>query len=160
MTGVVLYPDDRLTQRATEVVHFDEALEIVADDMHRIMRAQRGVGLAGPQAGYPWRVVALEHWRTIVNPRIVAHSEASSVDEERCLSVPGASVQVRRWDWVEVEACDVDGTPFCCRFTGFQARVIQHEIDHIDGVLMLDRVPRAQAKRALRRAGLWRKETA
>jgi peptide deformylase len=150
--AVLRYPHPTLKQTARPLDRSEEALiERVAADIVETMRAnQRCVGLAAPQLDEPVRMVAVdvsEHPRApehngllvLVNPRIVA-ADGSEVAREGCLSVPQLTANVRRSTSIDIEALDADGGERVIRSVGFEARCLQHEIDHLDGILFLDRV--------------------
>ncbi len=152
------FGDPVLKSRSTPVKDFDESLENLAQDMMRIMRENEGVGLAANQIGRLKRifVVAYQeeegelHEFAIVNPVIEESSEASEKDIEGCLSIPEIRVEVERPHAVTVSGKDPSGAPVRVRAEGRLARIFQHEIDHLDGVLMLDRTDRESRKAALR----------
>jgi peptide deformylase len=136
-----------LRARAHEVPE-GEALRSLAARMERTMRAAKGVGLAGPQVGVPLRVAALLlDYRTprpyplfVVNPAIVSRSDDVIESYEGCLSVPGVGGRVLRSRWIEVRYRDLEGARRTGRFEGANAILWQHELDHLDGVLYLDRL--------------------
>jgi peptide deformylase len=149
---VLRFPHPLLKQRAEEVEAAERGrAERVAADLVDTMRANEGcVGLAAPQVGELVRVVVVDvtgHPRAaaangllvLVNPRVVA-SAGEDVAREGCLSIPELTANVRRATEVVVEAVDVAGAPLQMRSVGFEARCVQHELDHLDGVLFLDRV--------------------
>jgi peptide deformylase len=140
-----------LRERAREVGEVtDEHRKLVAD-MIDTMRDAPGVGLAAPQVGVPVRIFVWEvddEHGALIDPVIVERSEDMVDGEEGCLSIPGLLYEVTRSDRVVVEAKDQDGRPIRIEAVDFKARVFQHEIDHLDGVLFIDRLPdelRAQA---------------
>jgi peptide deformylase len=153
--------DPVLRTPALPVTAFDEALREDVARMGAIMHDARGVGLAAPQIGALRRLlVFLEDEdgavAALCNPRIVWRSDEEETDVEGCLSLGEIVVEVPRAVAVRVEAQDVDGTPVSLEPEGYRARVIQHEIDHLDGVLILDRTApdqRREALRALRSGG-------
>jgi len=146
---VRVYGDPVLKQRAAEVTQFDESLKGLAADMHETMHAYRGVGLAGNQIGVLQRILVVDvpggdegeerRIYTVVNPVIVEKS-GTQTDEEGCLSIPGVWQDVTRAMKVAVEARDENGQPFRIDAEGYLARALQHEIDHLDGVLFVDRL--------------------
>ena len=149
---VLRYPHPSLKQVARPVRADDSALaNKIADDLVDTMRANRGcVGLAAPQLGDALRLVAVdvsEHPRAtrhhdllvLVNPRVVLAS-GSEVAREGCLSIPELTANVRRATEIVVEASTPDGDRRAIEAEGFEARCLQHEIDHLDGILFLDRV--------------------
>lgn len=147
---VRIYGDPVLRQRAAPVAAFDESLRRLAADMHETMHAYHGVGLAGNQIGVAQRILVVdvpgdegsgaERVRhDVVNPVIRSRSGSDSA-EEGCLSIPGIWEDVTRALEVTVEAQDLDGKPLEIEASGYLARVLQHEIDHLDGVLFTDRL--------------------
>jgi peptide deformylase len=138
------WPDPVLKLRANEVDAFDEDLERLATRMVALMSDANGIGLAGNQVGVLRRIVVFragdeEEPVVAVNPRIVDRSEERAVDDEGCLSLQGVLVPVERNLLLILEAEDVHGKPLRLELTGLEARVVQHELDHLDGVLILDR---------------------
>ena len=147
------FGDPVLKSRATPVKEFDESLKRLAEDMKRIMREHEGVGLAANQIGRLKRifVAAYEDEEfAIVNPVIEERSEASEKDIEGCLSIPEIRVEVERSCAVTVSGKDPSGAPVRTKAEGILARIFQHEIDHLDGVLILDRTDRESRKNAMR----------
>ena len=147
------FGDPVLNSRATPVKEFDESLKRLAEDMFRIMREAEGVGLAGNQIGRLKRlfVVAYEDEEfAIVNPSIEERSEEVEKEVEGCLSIPGIRVEVERPAAVTITGQDLTGAPLRLEAEGILARAFQHEIDHLDGVLILDRTDRDSRKRAMR----------
>ncbi len=152
------FGDPVLKSRATPVKDFDESLERLAEDMMRVMRENEGAGLAANQIGRLKRifVAAYEeeegevHEFAIVNPVIEERSEASERELEGCLSIPQIPVEVERSCAVTVSGKDPSGAPLRVKAEGRLARIFQHEIDHLDGVLILDRTDRESRKNAMR----------
>jgi peptide deformylase len=150
------FGDPALRVPALEITEFDEALADEAERMAAIMLDARGVGLAAPQVGSLRRLVVVragEEGEDIValcNPRITWRSDDEESDSEGCLSIGEVSVDVARALAITVEAQDVAGRPLEMHPEGFAARVIQHELDHLDGVLILDRAAPDQRREALR----------
>lgn len=144
---VRIYGDPVLRQKSGEVTAFDDELRRLAADMHETMHVYRGVGLAANQVGVAQRVIVVdvpieEDERaiyTLVNPEITSRSGSES-GEEGCLSMPGIYEDVTRSLNVHVRAHDEHGQPFELDAEGYLARALQHEIDHIDGVLFVDRL--------------------
>ncbi len=111
-------------------------------DMIETMKAKDGVGLAAPQVNVSKRFIVVsdsEKLYTLVNPEVIAHSESTVIDTEGCLSLPGLQASVTRWEKVIIRALDVDGEKKEITARGLLSRVLQHEIDHLNGVLYLDR---------------------
>ncbi len=147
------FGDPVLKSRATTVKDFDESLGQLAQEMMRIMREHEGVGLAANQIGRLKRIFVAayeDEEYAIVNPVIEERSEASEKDIEGCLSIPETRVEVERSCFVTVSGKDPSGIPVRVEAEGRLARIFQHEIDHLDGILMLDRTDRESRKNALR----------
>jgi peptide deformylase len=147
--------DPVLKSRATPVDRFDDTLRQQVQRMAGIMRDAIGVGLAAPQLGISQRLLVYRIGSeaplvTLVNPEVEWRSDDAEVFEEGCLSLPGVAVDVERPVHVRVRARDEHGEERFVEASGLEARVIQHEIDHLDGVLMLDRASREDRKEALR----------
>jgi peptide deformylase len=147
------FGDPVLKSRATLVKDFDEALEHLAEEMMRVMREAEGVGLAANQIGRLKRIFVATHedeQYAIVNPVIEERSEVTEKDIEGCLSIPETRVEVERPIAVTVSGQDPSGEPVRLEAEGLLARIFQHEIDHLDGVLILDRTDRESRKNAMR----------
>lgn len=145
--------DPVLRERALEVVTFDRGLRKLAKRMIRIMHDAPGVGLAAPQVGALQRLLVYEvgeEPRVLVNPVLDELSEEIEESDEGCLSVPGVTMPVERSVGVRVRAFDANGEPLEFQAKGFEARVIQHEYDHLEGVLIVDRTSRSARAAALR----------
>ncbi len=143
---VVRYPDPILSRRAAEIEQVDDGVRALARRMFEIMYASGGVGLAAPQVGVSARLFVTnpagdegDQEQVYVNPRIVSR-EGSDVFEEGCLSVPGVNCKIRRSAEATVRATGLDGREFVKQADGLLARIFQHEIDHLDGVLIADRM--------------------
>ena len=150
------YPDPVLRMKANEVADFDDSVADLVERMTMLMDEARGVGLAAPQIGVLRRVLVFrtaedEPVTALVNPRIVSTEEESDTVEEGCLSLGAATVvvDVERPVAVTLEAQTPEGEPVRFEAEGLQARVIQHEVDHLDGVLIIDRTTPEQRKEAL-----------
>ena len=150
------YPDPALRIRAGEVDEIDETVADLVERMTRLMQEARGVGLAAPQVGVLRRVLVYqtddeEPVRALVNPHLVASSEEEETLDEGCLSLGAASVvvPVSRPATVTVEARTPEGEAVTVEADGLEARVIQHELDHLDGVLILDRTSQDERRGAL-----------
>jgi peptide deformylase len=147
--------DPVLKSRATPVDRFDDSLRQQASRMAGIMNDALGVGLAAPQLGISQRLLVYRVGPdapviVLANPEVEWRSGEVEAGEEGCLSIPGVTVEVERPLHVRVRARDEEGDARTVEASGLEARVIQHEIDHLDGVLILERTSRDERKRALR----------
>ncbi len=152
---VRVYGDPVLRTEARPVDRFDQALTDEVGRMSALMNDALGIGLAATQVGVPHRLLVyrVEHASPVnplVNPEILWTSKDREVMEEGCLSLPTVHVDVERPIHVRVRAWDSLGDEILVEASGLEARVIQHEIDHLDGVLILDRTSRDQRKEAMR----------
>lgn len=150
------FGDPVLKQQAHAVTVFDSRLRKLVQAMMDVMDREEGVGLAANQIGVLSRVMVWRHPENederyaFVNPRIVERSEACCTASEGCLSVPESTMEVTRAEEVVVDAQDVTGEPLRARLTGMPARIVQHEIDHLDGILIVDRASSEERARVLR----------
>jgi peptide deformylase len=155
LSQVVKFGDPVLRSAASPVTEFDDDLAGEAERMIGLMRDAIGVGLAATQLGALRRMLVFQvgseaEPTVLVNPEIEWSSEDDlATAEEGCLSLPGVIVDVERPLHVRARAVDVHGEPLSIEASGLEARVIQHEVDHLDGVLMLDRTERDQRRAAL-----------
>ena len=147
------FGDPVLKTRAAPVREFDETLQRLTEDMLTTMREREGVGLAANQVGRLRRVLVAaveDDEYAVVNPKLETSSEETELFAEGCLSIPGIHVDVERPTAVTVTGQDLSGKPIRLEAEGLLARVLQHEIDHLNGVLILDRTDRESRKAALR----------
>ena len=147
------FGDPVLKTPAAPVESFDESLVRLTEDMLATMRDNEGVGLAATQVGRLRRVfvAAIEDDEyVIVNPVITDRSETTETATEGCLSIPGIQVDVERPTAVTISGQDLSGKPLHIEASDLLARVLQHEVDHLDGVLILDRTDRQSRKAAMR----------
>jgi peptide deformylase len=149
------FGDPVLKSPASPVTEFDRELAQEVERMTAIMRDAMGVGLAATQLGVMRRLLIIQPGMdapaiALANPELEWASDEVATAEEGCLSIPGVIVDVERPLFVRVRGQDARGEPLLIEASGLEARVIQHEIDHLDGVLMLDRATREQRKGALR----------
>src|SRR3954447_19645001 len=147
--------DPVLKSKATPVDRFDDSLRSQVSRMAGLMSDALGVGLAAPQLGVSQRLLVYRVGPgapliVLANPEVEWHSKESEVLDEGCLSIPGITVDVERPVHVRVRAVDEEGGDRIVEASGLEARVIQHEIDHLDGVLILDRTSREQRREAMR----------
>jgi peptide deformylase len=148
---IVSLPNPVLRRKARKVSDFGPALQTLIDDMVETMRQAPGVGLAAPQVGESQRVIVVEFHvneedeesplklYTVVNPEITRTSEETLTGTEGCLSVPGMLGDVERAEAVTIKGQNRRGQPMTIKVKGWMARIFQHEIDHLDGVLFVDR---------------------
>ena len=153
---LTLYPSPVLRKVAEPVEAFDEELAKIVEGMYELMFASKGVGLAGPQVALRKRILVLnetgeatqpERNLTLINPTIVALAGDKVRFDEGCLSFPGIYAEVARPDRCTLEAFSLSGEPFREEYTGFRGRVVQHEFDHLEGVLLVDRMSPADKLR-------------
>ena len=152
---VLEYPHPLLRAPNEEVAAFDDSLRTLSAEMFSIMYASRGVGLAAPQLGINKRLMVFNPEGKkkagsevlLCNPQIVEMSGAKEVEEEGCLSFPGMSADVERSGWIEVEFQNGRGKTVRKKYVGWEARIFQHEYDHLDGVLYVDRLDEAERAR-------------
>ncbi|HIJ78484.1 MAG: peptide deformylase [Desulfobulbaceae bacterium] len=144
---ILTYPFPILKKAAEPVKEFGEELEQLVADMAETMYDAPGVGLAAPQIGIPLQLCVIDimpkdqerELIVLANPKII-EGEGKEIDEEGCLSVLDYSANVPRFTKIKVEAQDIKGNPLNFEAEGFFARVIQHELDHLDGTLFIDRI--------------------
>jgi len=155
LSRVVKFGDPVLKSKASPVSVFGEDLRSEVDRMIEIMRDGMGVGLAATQLGVLRRLLVFQaapeaEPTGLVNPQIEWVSEETAIAEEGCLSLPRVSMDVERPLYARISGRDAQGEPIEIEAAGLEARVLQHEIDHLDGILILDRTVREQRKGALR----------
>jgi peptide deformylase len=160
LLDIILEGDPRLRQKATRIRTVDDGLRKLAADMFETMREAPGIGLAAPQVGVTLRLIVVhvpagyrdeddpEFSVTLVNPEII-RSNGREIDSEGCLSIPGWIGDVPRFDAITVKAMTLDNKAVRLKARGFPARVLQHEIDHLDGILFTDRVEDRSSLRML-----------
>lgn len=142
------FPDKVLRVKAEPVETIDDEIKVLMDNMVETMHTNKGVGLAAPQVGVSKRIIVVDPSAgedksqiiQVVNPEILT-VEGEQVGEEGCLSIPGEYENVRRAEKVTVQALNDKGNTYTIEAEGFLARVFQHEIDHLNGVLFIDRLP-------------------
>jgi peptide deformylase len=149
------FGDPVLRARARPIERFDDALRQEIERMSHLMDDAIGVGLAATQVGVVHRLLVYRvqqdaELAALINPEVEWSGRDSESMEEGCLSLPGVLVEVERPIHVRVRALNEYGEPILIEASGLEARVIQHEIDHLDGVLILDRTSREQRKEAMR----------
>jgi peptide deformylase len=151
---LVYYPDPILRNPSAPVKEVSKDLREAIPQMFEIMYGHRGIGLAGPQAGLAQRIVVAnlfgdpkkkEEEKVFINPEILDKGGVMT-EEEGCLSLPGLSAKIRRSAWVKVRYRDLDGQAWEIQVEGLWAKLFQHEVDHIDGLLMVDKMSAADLK--------------
>ena len=154
---IATLPEPVLRRKARAVAKFDKGLQTVIEDMIETMRAAPGVGLAAPQIGLSERLIVVEYYEhdedeenedapkkvwALVNPEIVKSSEETLTGVEGCLSIPGLVGEVERHAEVQVKGLNRHGKPMKVKAKGWLARIFQHEVDHLNGVLFTERAVR------------------
>jgi peptide deformylase len=143
---IVRYPDPILRAKARPLTDITEEIRAVARRMIELMHEAEGVGLAAPQVGLSWRLFVANATgeegddRIFVNPTLTAPSEQIDAREEGCLSIPDVRGEIRRPKAITIEALDEFGRPFTLTSDALPARIWQHETDHLDGILIIDRM--------------------
>jgi len=150
---LIYYGSDALKKVAEEVKNIDSELAGIADSMFNIMYREKGIGLAAPQIAVSKRLITLDISDyekvpplVIINPEIIERSEGTEPYEEGCLSVPGITGDVLRPSEILIRALDINGREIRIEADGLLARVLQHEIDHINGILFIDRLEEYKQK--------------
>lgn len=157
---IVFLPEPVLRRKAKPVTKFDKELQTLIDDMIETMREAPGVGLAAPQVNISQQLAVIEYDEdedeeenedtppkpkklyVIINPEIIKTSEEKVMGIEGCLSIPGLQGEVERHESIQVKALNRHGSPVKLKVDGWMARIFQHEIDHLNGVLFTDRATR------------------
>jgi peptide deformylase len=145
--SLTIFGNPVLRRRAEEIREFDADLEALSERMFEVMYEEEGVGLAAPQIGVSRRIAVLDvpledggKWMGVmVNPRIL-ETRGIQKGQEGCLSIPGFREDVSRADWLRMEAEDLKGETFSLECTQLLSRAVQHEVDHLDGILYVDRL--------------------
>lgn len=154
---IVEYPDRRLRKKSAEVTSFDEKLHALLDAMYPMMMETNGIGLAAIQVAHPIRALILnipdeegeqhdENLLEIINP-VITHRDGETVYQEGCLSVPKFYEDVTRYETVSIKYQDRDGNAKTIDADGLQSIAIQHEIDHLEGILFIDKLSYARRKK-------------
>ena len=149
---IVTYPDKRLKQKSENITKIDEDLKILVDDMIDTMNANNGLGLSAIQVGIPKRLFIIDWYQretgehnkekvlVFINPEISNLEEETVMEDEGCLSLPGIRANVNRFNKCTIKALDINGNEFTMEAEGLLAIAMQHENDHLDGVLFIDRL--------------------
>jgi peptide deformylase len=147
------YPDSVLRMQAPPVEEFDDDLKRLATRLGELMRDAAGVGLAATQVGVLRRVFVFapdeDEVAVLVNPEIVRRGDETEVDDEGCLSIQGVTMPVERSTSVRIEGRDANGAEVAYDLEGTPARIVQHELDHLDGIMILDRTTPEARREAL-----------
>jgi len=140
---VRIYPDPVLIKKSAPVQNIDGKIKMVVDCLVEVMYANKGIGLAAPQIGIPRQIIIIdtgEGLKVLINPEIVG--EVETVMEEGCLSLPTIELPVKRMEKVFVKGRDLQGKEVSLELFGFPGRVYQHEIDHLNGILIIHHISR------------------
>ena len=153
MLNILTLGDDILRKKCATIAVFDKSLEDLAVAMIDSMHGNDGIGLAGPQVGVEKRLfvchVPNDEPRIFINPEIIGTSQEISPYEEGCLSIPGVYSDIIRPSSITLQAWNLEGKPFKMDAEGILARVIQHEMDHLKGVLFIDHLSEKKRQRVL-----------
>jgi peptide deformylase len=144
MDKLLIYPDPILRKKAQSVENIDGRVQDIADRMAKVMYANKGIGLAAPQMGVLRQIIIVGHentWKALINPEIL-EGEGDSLMEEGCLSLPTIEVPVKRMEKVFVKGWNLQGKEVNLELFGFSGRVYQHEIDHLNGILIIHHISR------------------
>lgn len=140
---ILTFPNPVLKQPCTDITQFDAKLEQLITDMFETMRQANGVGLAAPQIGLSQNLVVIGYEKkeiVLINPKLI-FSEGTTVDEEGCLSCPGVTAIIARANRITVKAVNKKGRSITYKVQGYLARIMQHEMDHLIGTLIIDKEP-------------------
>ncbi|MBD2783483.1 peptide deformylase [Xenorhabdus sp. DI] len=153
---ILTIPDERLRQKCVDVTDFDKVQALIDDMLETMYNTDNGIGLAAPQVGRQEAVLVIDlspnrdQPMTLVNPKIV-EKERRVVNQEGCLSIPGYYAEVERFEKVKVEACDRFGQPMTIESEDFLSIVMQHEIDHLHGIIFIDYLSPLKRQMALKK---------
>ena len=153
MDKIRIYPDPILREKAQTVESIDGKVKDIADRMTKVMYANKGIGLAAPQIGILSRIVIVDLGqgrRVLINPEIEG-GEGESLMEEGCLSLPAIEVPIKRMEKVFVKGWDLEGQEVSLELFGLPGRVYQHEIDHLDGILIIHHISRLKRELLIKR---------
>jgi len=134
------YPEPILRKKCQELKEITPEIKELVLNMTETMLKNQGIGLAAPQVGVLKRIIAVKTSRVFINPKIIRKSRKTIIDEEGCLSFPGLFLKIKRAKEVEIEALNENGEKIYFKTEGLPARIFQHEIDHLDGILFIDRI--------------------
>ena len=164
---ILTAPDPRLKHKCSVVDSFDKNLSKIVEDMYdTLYKSENGIGLAAPQVGITKRIIVMDLKedgkslpRTFVNPRILKFSSKKFVNEEGCLSIPNYFAEIERSTEVEVEWFDIQGNKMKEKFSGLMSICMQHEVDHLNGILFIDYLSSIKRKMALQKSKKSKKKT-
>jgi len=137
------YPNPILKKKCDEVKEITPEIRELVFNMIKIMQGNQGIGLAAPQVGVLKRIIVVQTTEGpvgFINPRIIKQSKGTEIAEEGCLSFPGLYLKIKRAREIEVRAKNIEGKDLEIHVQGVLARIFQHEIDHLDGILFIDRI--------------------
>lgn len=160
---ILQYPDERLRKQAENVSEVTDEIRTLVSDMIQTMYDDHGVGLAATQVNVHKNIMVVDvsdshdDPQVFINPEIIAY-EGTVDSEEGCLSVPGIFNKVKRHKWIHVKALDRDGKPFEIKTDTFLALAVQHEMDHLAGILFIDRLSPLKRKMAIKKLEKLRKQ--
>jgi len=163
--NLVLAPSPILNKMANHIKIIDKSIQKLSNNMFDTMYKYNGVGLAAPQIGESLQILVVDcsktdkkfNPKTIINPKIILVSDNIKTDEEGCLSFPNQFYKINRPDFIEVEYLDIDGKKKINKFTGFEAVCVQHEIDHLRGILFVDHMSKLRKNIILRKMKKYKK---
>jgi len=164
LLNILCFPDPRLHNKAEAIVKLDDEIRQLVDDMFTTMYAAPGIGLAATQVNVPKRVVVIDISEDkdaplcLINPEVLER-DGTTETEEGCLSVPGVYDTVERAERIQVQALDREGTPFKLDADGLLAVCIQHEIDHLDGILFIEHLSQLKRRRLKKKAEKLNRQT-
>jgi peptide deformylase len=153
MDNIRIYPDPILRKKAEAVENVDGRVKDIADRMAEVMHANKGIGLAAPQIGVLSQIIVVSHqntWKALINPEIV-EGRGESLMEEGCLSLPTIEVPVKRMEKIFIKGRDLQGKEVRLELFGFPGRVYQHEIDHLNGILIIHHISRLKRELLVKR---------
>jgi peptide deformylase len=156
------YPDPILRKKAEKINEITQEIKKICEDMAEVMVEQKGIGLAAPQIGESKRILAIRTENgpeVFLNPKIIKKSKETEIGEEGCLSFPGLFLKNKRAKKIEIQALDVQGEEIQIKAGDLMARVFQHEIDHLNGILFIDRLgfwQRLRIRKKLKQHGFYR----
>ena len=150
---IITLGNELLRQKAEKIKNIDDEILDISREMLKILERDKGIGLAGPQIGVMKRIFVVhiegDDRRIFINPSILETSHKTVKFEEGCLSVPGVYANIIRSESIKVQAWNEKGRPFTLEASGLLARVIMHEYDHLEGILLLDYLPESKRKKLI-----------